>query len=1409
MKLFNKYIIATLLSLCFSVSLFAQTQTLGINQSATGNPTNSCGACYTIAVQYSISNVAATGTVITCTFPNNKFDLCGAGGASVSSSGTTTTLTFNLGYLAAGTSSSVNYQIRWKLGVTCNGTTGTTTAQISTIQTPTPVVSTPLTLTANSTEAWSIAKYIKYGGYDWYSGYTAGSPFNYSVSVCGGMFDVYYHIRLTNTGCINVTGASITDVLPAGASVVNVYKNSILPANIIPYTGVGTITWNAGNLSNTLDAAATNYYDYYVHVQFPAAMAGQVKCNQATLNGTNFCTAAPKTATSLSECIKLINTPTGTSCGTFGTPYYLNYTPYFFIGCPAWLDISVGQTGQCAGGYTTMNNIGYSTPIPGAMHVDSFRLNALTAGQTVTITVNTTGCGTFTQTYTGPTAAQTINFYAAPFSIPPACTITNFAISSNIGITGNAAYSFGQMWFTILTTTWNTLAPVNPATTIAMTGANYTSTLGSLSCVPAFTTSAKVAKIETVKDICYPYQYYSCLNPDDTITYSIAVQNYGTANFSGGSIRDVLPVGLEYVPNSSTFSTYTQTGFNKCNATNQPGTGITVAHAELTSTTNLRWNLPTLTADCNNKSNWYVINFKAKVTMAAPPNLLANHEDCFDGSNTVVPEFWTYNNNAYIYICTRKVDLEVTKFVSKDSINWDSCISVTPGSRVYYRLKIKNPGNIPFTNIRLMDFLPSIGDKYVVNCLSRGSTMPIYLTSALALGNASTIEYATNPLPTRGAYLNLSPDYTIPCNTAATWQVAAAIPATPANMMLRKSIRIDFASYVLGAGQTELFDFSAQVPPGATAGMVGWNSFAATASQDAVQSLGAEATKVCVNIIDTGCGCIGNFVWFDTNGNGLQDSGEPGINGCTITLYDASNNQVGMPVISSFNIGGQPGYYQFCGLTAGTYHIAVTPPAGYMLSIQNNSNPALNSDVDPNTMISANFTFNCQDNNDIDVGLVNDDGCKCAQSHWGTININDNPIIIDHLPNDVNAKATPQAKVSNVGVPINPLPLPGFSLNLSCGKKDTVTLKCKTTYNFVANYICVPANCGSSQIVITTPSGSTTTFTNVASFFTNDGGYYKVKIYGKCGNKICDSCTFIFKVVCPICPCDYKISVTPTTGSNTYVTSNPKYTLHSRNFNVSVLPPGTLFTQVRAEVVSYGVTSAFNNECLSCKNMPYSWGSIYNASDINTNVAVKDSVNMGTNPPQLQFVPSLTNVHQNPRETIWSDYSGFTMPSTLNMQFVLPHPSLISCCTLYVRICVKFTFRDRNCKECEVVSCFVVAIPPVSGGIDNPTGAGGIDNPTGITPKTQAKAVQDCATCGYTTNNTDAQDEQQQALEMLKATEKTSVTSKENLEQTIKSLEQKIAELKKLKEAGSVRGDVELLPMLEKELQKLKEQLKK
>ena len=1402
-----KYIFAICATILLLNSASATIQTLGINQSQSGNPGNSCGACYTIDVQYSISNQAANTTTIVCTFPNNIFDICSYGGAAASSIGTTTTLTFNLGSKPTG-ASSVSYQIRFKPGTTCNGISGVMTAQISTQETPVPVLSAPLTITAVTSEAWTITKYIANSNYQWYYGYNSGNPFPYTVSICGSTVDVYYHIRLTNTGCINLTSAKVTDNLPVGATVAGIHTGwPTTGVNLIPSTTApGTVTWNAGNGINTLDVNSYAY-DYYVHLTFPLSSLNTMKCNSATLTGTNSCTLAAKTATSSTECITLLGAYPGTACGAFGTPYYINYTWYYFIGCPAYLNISLGQTNQCVGSTTTLNNIGYNSAIPVQMHVDSFRMNAIPAGKTVTVTVNTT-CGPYTHTFNGALPVTTVNFYAPPFSIPGACVITNFALTSNMGITGNATQDFGQLYFTILNNTWNTFAPVLPGTTVTMSGATYSTSNGPLNCTPSFVTSAKIPQIETAKDFCNYYNYYNCVNPNDTIKYSIAVHNYGTGNFTGGSIRDVLPVGLQYVPNSSTFGKYT--AYTKCNATNQLTTGMTVVHAEASNTTNLQWSLPALNADCNSGSEWYVINFKAVVTTLAPAGLLTNHEDCYDGTSAVVPEYNYWNNNASIYVCERKVPLELTKDVSINNQTWDSCVSVSPGATVYYRLKVKNAGNVPFSQIKMMDILPTPGDKYVVNCSNRGSTIPIYLTSALPLGNASTIEYSTNFLPARGAYLNLIPDNTIGCNSAATWNTYPMIPGNAVTIQNQKAIRIDFAAYSLAAGLTETYYFSAQVPPGAPIGSVGWNSFAANASQNSVTTLGAESKKVCVNVVEQGCGCIGNFVWFDTNGNGLQDAGESGINGCTITLFDAANNQVGLPHISTNNIGGQPGYYQFCGLTAGSYHLQVTPPAGYMLTIQNNSNPALNSDINPNTGLSATFQFNCQDNNDLDIGLVPDDGCNCDQSHWGGINITDSQIIIDN-PHNYTGMAV--NKMNKQTASVNPanggatdaavMPIGNFSLPLTCGKKDTVTLQCKTTYNFTANYICSKPNCGSTKIVITNPLGGISNFTNTASFTTNDAGYYTVNIYGKCGNKTCDSCVFKFKVICPICPCDYKMGVKPGKYTQNVIDTNPKHTLYNQAFTISA-PAGVLFTQVRAEVVSFNLTDNYSNECISCKNLPYTWGSIYNATDINTNAAVSDSINMGPNPPVTQFTPVVGNTYQNPRETIWGNYSGFTLPGSLNIQFVLPHPSVIGCCTLYARICVKFTFRDRNCKECEVITCFTVTIPPPSPNNGGNVPIGNIAKESTILSTTQTAG---CATCGTATANTNTGSQMPDILPGRTA-EITPSAERVSVEAEIKNMEIKISELIKLRENGIKRGDVELLPDLEKQVSAIKERAK-
>ncbi|MEA4906204.1 MAG: sortase [Anaerolineaceae bacterium] len=81
--------------------------------------------------------------------------------------------------------------------------------------------------------------------------------------------------------------------------------------------------------------------------------------------------------------------------------------------------------------------------------------------------------------------------------------------------------------------------------------------------------------------------------------------------------------------------------------------------------------------------------------------------------------------------------------------------------------------------------------------------------------------------------------------------------------------------------------------------------------------------------LDALSGTIGGLVWDDTDGDGIFDPGESLLSGVTVRLYDGANNLVGT-VLSDVD-----GTYRFTGLTAGTYTLQETDPAGYSSTTPN------------------------------------------------------------------------------------------------------------------------------------------------------------------------------------------------------------------------------------------------------------------------------------------------------------------------------------------------------------------------------------------------------------------------------------------------------------------------------------------
>ena len=83
---------------------------------------------------------------------------------------------------------------------------------------------------------------------------------------------------------------------------------------------------------------------------------------------------------------------------------------------------------------------------------------------------------------------------------------------------------------------------------------------------------------------------------------------------------------------------------------------------------------------------------------------------------------------------------------------------------------------------------------------------------------------------------------------------------------------------------------------------------------------------------NTGTGAIGDRLWVDTNSNGVQDPGEPGLGGIPVTLYWDSDGDGVIDAVKATTTSSVDGGYIFDGLPAGIYTVVVnggTDPAGY------------------------------------------------------------------------------------------------------------------------------------------------------------------------------------------------------------------------------------------------------------------------------------------------------------------------------------------------------------------------------------------------------------------------------------------------------------------------------------------------
>jgi serine-aspartate repeat-containing protein C/D/E len=171
---------------------------------------------------------------------------------------------------------------------------------------------------------------------------------------------------------------------------------------------------------------------------------------------------------------------------------------------------------------------------------------------------------------------------------------------------------------------------------------------------------------------------------------------------------------------------------------------------------------------------------------------------------------------------------------------------------------------------------------------------------------------------------------------------------------------------------------------------------------------------------------LGNFVWFDSDADGLQDANESGVDNLVVELWKDGVKVASTVTGDDFSTAAiEHGFYQFAGLAAGDYQVKFVAPDYAFTSVDANLNSQdqEDSDANPATGFSQVVHLNAGESNQtIDAGLVapgtakisgyvyedqGNDGVRNAEPPIAGVTITLSGV--DDLGNAVNATTTTDA----------------------------------------------------------------------------------------------------------------------------------------------------------------------------------------------------------------------------------------------------------------------------------------------------------------------------------------------------------------------------------------------------------------
>jgi uncharacterized repeat protein (TIGR01451 family) len=397
-------------------------------------------------------------------------------------------------------------------------------------------------------------------------------------------------------------------------------------------------------------------------------------------------------------------------------------------------------------------------------------------------------------------------------------------------------------------------------------------------------------------------------------------------------VYDALPVGVTYLGGTSTVGgVATPPSITTCTGVNAPNPGCTVPGQQ-----SLSWNLGVQVQGTPVPQ----IRFRAQVPVTAANGSVLR--------NTTVVVSPQDSSEQIKRTATRDVSASVPSglLISK---------SVTPtlievGGPFTNTVTYNNTSAVPLDRPDFIDILPVVGDgSGTWGAAAEGRVPPSAfagtrtLQSVTATTPAGFTLYVTNTAigslnkaPSVTANLNPGVGASIWCQatiTAGVVTVAGGQPAgcagtTAATLTAIRVIDLDTSYPTADGARSFSLNFS-------TAGNANGNLYTNDAGGFARGGLvlPVVSNDVTVTVVSSS---LSGRVYRDDNNNGLQDAGEPGILGVTVTLCKV--NTAPCPTASvqgTAQVTDINGDYKFVGVPAGTYSVFETQPATYTSGVVN------------------------------------------------------------------------------------------------------------------------------------------------------------------------------------------------------------------------------------------------------------------------------------------------------------------------------------------------------------------------------------------------------------------------------------------------------------------------------------------